>query len=162
LTHLAGPRALLPLFSPADKRGWESILKEWVLIHHIKSLYADGDGQSIRAIAQQLGISRNTVRKYLRLNEEQIGARLDDPSRVKRLDHYREQIIHQLQQFPRLSAVKVLRKLRAQGVETTFSDRTVRRYIEELKKTVAVKQPRYYMPVLDMVPGVQCQVLVPV
>lgn len=128
------------------------------MIHHIKSLYADGAGLSIRAIAQQLDISRNTVRKYLRMNEEQIGTRLDDPSRVKRLDTYREQIIHQLQQYPRLSAVKVLRKLRAQGVETTFSDRTVRRYIEELKKTVAVRQPRYYMPVLDMVPGVQCQV----
>lgn len=128
------------------------------MIHHIKSLYADGEGQSIRAIAEQLQISRNTVRKYLRLNEEQISSRLDDPTRVKRLDAYRDQIIHQLQLYPRLSAVKVLRKLRAQGIETAFSDRSVRRYIRELKQTVAVKQPRYYMPVMDMVPGVQCQV----
>jgi transposase len=128
------------------------------MIHHIKSLYAGGDGQSIRTIAEQLQISRNTVRKYLRLSEKQISKCLDDPSRIRRLDAHRDQIIHQLQLYPRLSAVKVLRKLRAQGIETAFSDRTVRRYIQELKQTVAVKQPRYYMPVMDMVPGVQCQV----
>jgi hypothetical protein len=34
----------------------------------------------------------------------------------------------------------------------------VRRYIEGLKATVGVKAPRCYEPVLDMVPGVQCQV----
>ena len=128
------------------------------MIHHIKSLYADGQGQSIRAIAAQLKVSRNTVRKYLRLNEAQISQHLEDPSRTKRLDAYREQIVHELQRYPKLSAVKVLRKLRGQGVETAFSDRTMRRYIEELRQSVAIRQARYYMPVMDMVPGVQCQV----
>jgi transposase len=128
------------------------------MIHHIKSLYADGQGLSIRAIAQQLKISRNTVRKYLRLDVTQISHRQEDPSRSKRLDTYRDQIVHQLQQYPRLSAVKVLRKLRAQGMDLDTSDRTMRRYIEMLRKSVAIKQARYYMPVMDMVPGVQCQV----
>jgi hypothetical protein len=34
----------------------------------------------------------------------------------------------------------------------------VRRYLEGLKTTVGAKAPRCYEPVLDMVPGVQCQV----
>jgi transposase len=128
------------------------------MIHHIKSLYADGQGQSIRSIAAQLKVSRNTVRKYLRSGEAEISQQREDPSRSKRLDAYRQQIVHQLQRYPRLSAVKVLRKLRSQGVQSTFSDRTLRRYIESLRESVTLKQARYYMPVMDMVPGVQCQV----
>lgn len=128
------------------------------MIHHIKSLYADGEGQSIRSIAAQLKISRNTVRKYLRLDEAVISQQREDPSRSKRLDTYRDQIVHQLQTYPRLSAVKVLRKLQSQGVDIGVSERTLRRYIEALRESVTIKQARYYMPVLDMVPGVQCQV----
>jgi hypothetical protein len=63
-----------------------------------------------------------------------------------------------LETDPRLSAVKVLRKLtQAQG-ELGVSGRSVRRYLEGLKATVGAKAPRCYEPVLDMVPGVQCQV----
>ena len=39
------------------------------MIHKIKSLYDEGKGLSIRAIARELGISRNTVKKYLRQDE---------------------------------------------------------------------------------------------
>ncbi len=128
------------------------------MIHHIKSLYADGQGLSIRAIAEQLNISRNTVRKYLRLDEAAISRCQDDRSRSKRLDFYRDHIVHELQTYPRLSAVKVLRKLKARFDDVNASDRTMRRYIEVLRKSIAVKQARYYMPVLDMAPGLQCQV----
>ena len=128
------------------------------MIHHIKSLFAGGEGLTIRAIAQQLDISRNTVRKYLRLDEAEISRRQDDRSRSKRLDDHRDFIVHLLQTYPRLSAVKVLRKLKAKHGEPGVSDRTVRRYVEALRESVAVKQARYYTPVLDMVPGVQCQV----
>ena len=128
------------------------------MIHHIKSLYAEGEGLTIRAIAQQLKVSRNTVRKYLRLGEAEIGRRQDDRSRSKRLDEHRDFIVHLLQTYPRLSAVKVLRKLKAKHGAQRVSDRTVRRYVEVLRESVAIKQARYYAPVLDMVPGVQCQV----
>ena len=63
------------------------------MIHHIKSLYAEGEGLTIRAIAQQLKVSRNTVRKYLRLDEAEIGRRQDDRSRSKRLDEHRDFIV---------------------------------------------------------------------
>lgn len=128
------------------------------MIHHIKSLYDDGQGLSIRAIAAQLNLSRNTVRKYLRMSESEISQQQDDRTRVKRLDDCRDFIIRQLQLYPKLSAVKVLRKLDQHFEGLTVSDRTVRRYIETLRQTVTVQQPRYYTPVLDMVPGMQCQV----
>jgi DNA-binding CsgD family transcriptional regulator len=39
------------------------------MIHKIKALHDGGNGLSTRAISVQLGISRNTVRKYLKLDE---------------------------------------------------------------------------------------------
>jgi len=128
------------------------------MIHKIKALYDNGNGSSMRAIGAKLGISRNTVRKYLRAEEAAIAQQQDNPERLKRLDECRDYIIHLLQTYPKLSAVKVLRKLRQQYPTLTASDRTVRRYLQALKQTITLKQRRYYEPVLDMVPGVQCQV----
>jgi transposase len=48
--------------------------------------------------------------------------------------------------------------LKAKVPVLSISDRSVRRYVEKLKATVAVKQARYYEPILDMIPGHQCQV----
>ena len=42
------------------------------MIHKIKGLYDQGRGLSVRAISRELRISRNTVRKYLHLDEVQI------------------------------------------------------------------------------------------
>lgn len=128
------------------------------MIHKIKTLYDNGNGSSMRAIGAKLGISRNTVRKYLRTDEVIIAQQQYNPERLKRLDECRDFIIHLLQTYPKLSAVKVLRKLRQQYPTLSASDRTVRRYLQALKQTVTLKQQRYYEPVLDMVPGVQCQV----
>lgn len=130
------------------------------MIHKIKSLYDNGSGSSIRAIAGQLGISRNTVRKHLELDIQAIAERRTDTGQPhsKRLDPYRDYLIHLFQSYPRLSAVKALRKLKEKVGEVEVAERSMRRYVSALKKTIATKQKRYYEPVLDMVPGVQCQV----
>ena len=128
------------------------------MIHQIKALYNQGHGLSERQIAKRLGISRNTVSKYLRLPESAIAAQLSDTDRVKKLDDYRGYIVQLLQTYPGLSAVKVLRKLKAKVDNLAVSDRSVRRYIQTLKQEISFKQTRYYEPVLDMIPGEQCQV----
>jgi transposase len=128
------------------------------MIHKVKALHDEGRGLSIRAIGQQLGIARNTVRKYLRQDTEQIAQDRGDRSRQRRLDAHRPYIEHLLRRYPRLSAVKVARKLHEKVGELDVSDRTLRRYVGRLKETIAVAQPRYYAPVLDLVPAVQCQV----
>ncbi len=82
-----------------------------------------------------------------------------DASRRKILDDYRDSIIRLLQSFPRLSAVKVLRKLKEKLPELAVSDRSMRRYIGELKASGEVAERiRRYEPVVDMLPGMQCQV----
>lgn len=83
------------------------------MIHQIKALYSNGNGLSERQIAKQLGISRNTVSKYLKLEEPRITALLSDTERSKKLDDYRDYIVQLLQTYPELSAVKVLRKVKS-------------------------------------------------
>lgn len=128
------------------------------MIHQIKALYNHGNGLSERQIAKQLGISRHTVSKYLKLPEPVITALLSDTARTKKLDDYRDFIIQLLQTYPGLSAVKIQRKLKAKVDDLAISDRSVRRYIRALKQEISFKQARYYEPVLDMIPGEQCQV----
>jgi transposase len=133
-------------------------MKEWLVIHKIKSLYDNGNGLTERKIAKELGLSRNTVSKYLKMPEPVISAQLSETDRTKKLDEYRSYIVHLLQTYPGLSAVKVARKLKAKVDQLAVSDRSVRRYIQTLKDEISFKQARYYEPVLDMMPGVQCQV----
>ena len=133
-------------------------MKGWNMIHKIKLLYDDGNGYSIRAIANELQASRNTIRRYLQMNEEEICRYLQNRERTKELDQYKEYIVSLLEKYEQLSAVKIRRKLKAKGVVLTVSNRSVRRYVNRIKQNIAVKQKRYYEPVIDMVPGVQCQV----
>ena len=127
------------------------------MIHKIKALHNEGAGLSIRSIARELDISRNTVRKYLRMDEVAIGEQQANRTRRKQLDDYRDYIVTLLGRFPGLSAVKVLRKLKERHPELGVSDRSARRYIKALKETVSLRQKRYYEPV-ESPPGVQCQV----
>jgi predicted ArsR family transcriptional regulator len=53
------------------------------MIHKIKALYDEGRGSSLHAIAVELGISRNTVRKYLALSAEGIAAYQGSSSKFK-------------------------------------------------------------------------------
>lgn len=133
-------------------------MMRWNVIHKIKSLHDDGKGLSIRAISRKLGISRNSVRKYLRQDEADIAHKLDDPSRSKQLDTYRGYLISLLASYPGLSAVKIARRLKEKLGELPASERSIRRYVSALKDEVATGQHRYYEPVVDEVPGVQCQV----
>ncbi len=128
------------------------------MIHKIKSLYDGGKGLSKKAIARELNISINTVRKYLAMDEDTISVYLSATDRRKNLDEYRDYIVHLLETFPKLSAVKVQRKLQEKQPDLELSSRTIRRYVKQLKQTVAGKQVRTYEPILDHVPGEQCQV----
>ena len=65
----------------------------------------------------------------MKLPESAIAALLADTERSKKLDDYRGYIMQLLQTYPGLSAVKVLRKLKAKVDNLAVPDRSVRRYI---------------------------------
>ena len=88
-------------------------MKRWNMIHKIKLFYDDGNGYSIRAIANELQVSRNTIRRYLQMSEEEICRYLKNRERTKELDQYKEYIISLLEKYEKLSAVKIKRKLKA-------------------------------------------------
>jgi hypothetical protein len=90
--------------------------------------------------------------------EPAITVQLSETDKTKKLDEYRNYIVHLLQTYPGLSEIKVLRKLKAKVDQLDVSDRSVRRYIQALKDEISFKQPRYYVSVVDRVPCVQCQV----
>lgn len=128
------------------------------MIHKIKALYDNGNGLGKRAIANELGISRNTVRKYLDMSETEVSQYLEQTDRQKELDIYREYLVYLLEHFPKMSAVKIQRKLLEKHPDVSVSARSIRRYVNGLKQTIAAAQERYYEPILDMTPGIQCQV----
>ena len=133
-------------------------MKDWNVIHKIKAMYDEGKGASIKEIRRSLSISKNTVRKYLRMDEQEIQESLELPERPKRLDRYRSFLLRLLEKYPGLKTPKAFRKLKAKVPDIDVSERTLRRYLSTLRPLAAAAQHRYYEPVIDEVPGVQCQV----
>ncbi len=83
-------------------------------------------GQSIRAIAQATGFSRNTIRKVLR---GQHPLRPPSPRRASKLEPYHDYLRQRRQEYG-LSAVRLLAEIRPMGY--TGSVATLRRFLHTL------------------------------
>ena len=59
---------------------------------------------------------------------------------------------------PGLKTPKIFRKLKVKVPDLEVSERSLRRYLTRLRPFVAAAQARFYEPIIDEVPGVQCQV----
>ncbi len=90
-------------------------MKRWDMIHKIKLLYDDGNGYSIRAIANELQVSRNTIRRYLQMSEEEICRYLKNRERTKELDKYKEYIISLLENMKNYLPLKSRESLTPRG-----------------------------------------------
>lgn len=103
----------------------------------------------MRAIARELGISRNSVRKVLRRSPEAPSR----PRRASKLDPYAEQIRQWIEQDHLLNCPTMLSRLQAQGYTGQIS--ILKAFVHPLRPPVAIKrQPviRYETP-----PGEQLQ-----
>jgi transposase len=135
--------------------------KEWIVIHKIRSLFDNGQGLSIRAISNELGISRNTVRKYLRMDDLEIFSvkRYERASLSHdRLNFLQPYLIHMLAQFPNIKSAKLAKKIMSKLPDLNVSERTLRRHIRAMREDAQADFSANGEPVIDMVPGVQCQV----
>jgi transposase len=80
----------------------------WVMIKHLKQ-----QGLSIRAIARQLDIDRNTVRRALR--REGLPHYTRTTRRASKLDPYKPYLQRRLDECPELTAVRLYQEIQAQG-----------------------------------------------
>src|SRR5262249_45406120 len=93
-----------------------------------------GTGLSVRTIAHTLGISRNSVRKYLRAGA--IPKPQPRPKRGSQLDPYREHVQQRLAAGVE-NCVVLLRELRAKG--STGSYTLLKAYVQPLRRRAPVQ-----------------------
>ena len=88
-------------------------------------------GVSVRGISKELGISRNTVRKYLR-GEAVKSPKARGPGRPRKLSPYEDWLRRRVESAKpfRVPATVLHREIRAMGFDGT--ERTVRRFVAEL------------------------------
>ena len=114
------------------------------------------EGQGIRRIAREMGLHRVTVRKYLQQGEperEETGSRPQPVLDVAgpRIDELIEEWTPRLEGKHRLTAPRLYRQLREEGVEV--GERTVRRYLAEKRR----RDAEVYIPLVHR-PGDEAQV----
>jgi len=100
------------------------------------------DGLSIRRIARQLRVARNTVRAVLRSAEPPRYLREPGPSK---LDPFKDRIVTLLAEYPRLSAVRVQEILAAEGYAGGMT--ILRDYLHQVRpKPIQAFQRTVYQP----------------
>lgn len=110
-------------------------------------------------VASQLGIHRNTVKRYWDMNADSFQEAVYAINRIKLLDDYQDIILEWLRDYPSMSASQVCDWLK-EHYEASFSERTVSRYVKELRSTHGLKKrpdKRDYEAVDELPPGQQVQ-----
>ena len=104
-------------------------------------------GMSIRSIAKEMGISRNSVRKYLK-NEP---VKKNKKKRASKLDLYRDDI-KALIEGHNLFTVWIIEEIKKKGYDGSYT--ILKEYCHDLRKDSAVKAVYRY----ETEPGKQSQV----
>jgi len=90
--------------TPASQRKSQArLLRKWKLYERVHELHAAG--MSLRKIGEELGLARNTVRKYFRQAPEPPRP-TPRPLRASQLDPYEDYLLHRWSQGERNVAVK--------------------------------------------------------
>src|SRR5688572_3520442 len=106
------------------------------LVHRVVTLAKQGE--SARAIARAMGVSRNTVRALLAAHETgretehvAIVPRPTRAPRVSKLDSFKSTIAELLARFPDITAQRVFEELAAAGFDGCYS--AVKRYVRRVR-----------------------------
>lgn len=102
-------------------------VEDWV---DIRSMYKQG--YTIKGVAREFGISRNTVRKALR--EDQSPRYTPQKPRASKLDPYKDYLKARLEKCPRLSGVRLFQEIQAQGYPGRIS--ILRDFLQPLRAQI--------------------------
>jgi len=115
----------------------------------VKQIYTlHGEKASIRAISRELGVSRNTVRKYLRAPE--LPKPAPRPARCSKLDPYKQYITEQVNAGVD-NCVVLLKKLKEKGYQGSYT--LLKDFVHPLRRQKPKVTVRY-----ETEPGEQAQV----
>lgn len=96
------------------------------------------DGEPIKTVARELGLSKNTVRKYVRSLQAPAHQGLD---RGCRLDAYRYHIDDLIRRSPRITAVRIGSQLRAfVDPDLEISERSLREYVANRRREIVGRE----------------------
>ncbi|MCC6811330.1 MAG: transposase [Deltaproteobacteria bacterium] len=127
-----------------DKQNTRSDLMRDVLKRHLI------DGQSVRLIARETGLARQTVRRMLGLETKKVRVRERKISSL--LDPYRAEIATLLDATPTIKAPAVLERLRACGYGGGVT------IVRDLLRAIRPKPHAKAFLTLDFLPGARVQV----
>src|SRR5215203_1865034 len=114
------------------------------------------EGQSIRSVAREMGVGRNTIKKYLTLSEPVSVGRQKKPSPVKemvtpRIDEILQEWCPRTTHKQRLTGTRIHRQLVEEGYQVGIT--TVRDYLREKRRQKA----EVFIPLVHR-PGEEAQV----
>jgi transposase len=116
--------------TPACQRKSQArLLRKWKLSQRVQELHADG--MSLRKIGEELGLARNTVRKYVRQAPEPP-LPTPRPLRASQLDLYEDYLLERWSQGER-NAARLYREISERGYPGGAT--MVRTYIAHLRST---------------------------
>src|SRR5436190_2899467 len=122
--------------TPASQRKSQArLLRKWKLYERVQELHATG--MSLRKIGEELGLARNTVRKYFRQAPEPPRP-TPRPLRASQLDPYEDYLLERWSQGER-NAAQLYREISARGYRGAAT--MVRAYISHLRTTTADGSP---------------------
>ncbi|MGH7708113.1 MAG: IS21 family transposase [Vulcanimicrobiaceae bacterium] len=110
------------------------------------------DREPQKRVARELGISKNTLKKYVRAQQP---PRMALPDRASQVDRYRSQIDELLRTSPHITAKRIGTLLRERfGADVSIGERALRRYVA--RRRVALV-PREAFVRATYAPGAQAQ-----
>jgi transposase len=122
--------------TPASQRkSHERLLRKWKQYQRVQQLHASG--MSLRKIGEELGLARNTVRKYFRQPPEPPLPTVR-PLRASQLDPYEDYLLQRWSQGEQ-NAAQLYREIRERGYQG--AETMVRAYIAHLRTTTADGSP---------------------
>lgn len=131
-------------------------------MNYYKILQLREEGFSISKIARELSLSRNTVKRYLKMTPEELEdwiATLE--TRGKKLDPYRETILTWLQKHPDLTGAQIHDWLDEKCDYREVCENTVRNFVNEMRSLHHIPKTanmRIYSAADELPMGFQAQV----